>query len=376
LILPVSEYFGITMAVVVRNTFLDVPTHKFLNFEEPSSLERRSHSVPRTWKPAMAAEAESESVFAPGEAVVNKDGIGAFLVIDILFAKGLGKLSDFGDKIDPYIKVSVGGEVRKTTSRENEGKPVYNARFIIPVAPDQLDDAEIRLEVFDRDTVGSDDFKAGVTLPLPASFDAFTGRIQFDEKTVEDSHPSVEVTYMLVTLEDLLNVPGRLAAYEATIEVMKADDEEDERLKAELAAQIEEMQTQDEEDEAEKQALIEQLNAANADIEAAQEAEQAARAEKEAAIQASLDEMNQKMQELAVEDAAEDAEFEQTISRLQESNAALQDMLKDTMAKLKEAEERNLELESAAEAKDEHNEVHRKKNKMKQLHKKMKNKFR
>lgn len=41
-----------TMAVVVNNTFLDVPEHKFLCFDEPCCVARRCHSVPRTWKPA------------------------------------------------------------------------------------------------------------------------------------------------------------------------------------------------------------------------------------------------------------------------------------------------------------------------------------
>jgi hypothetical protein len=40
------------MAVVVKNTFLDITDHKFLNIEEPT--ERRCSSVPRTWKPATA----------------------------------------------------------------------------------------------------------------------------------------------------------------------------------------------------------------------------------------------------------------------------------------------------------------------------------
>jgi len=40
------------MAVVIKNTFLDIPEHKFLSFAEPLCFERRCHSVPRTWKPA------------------------------------------------------------------------------------------------------------------------------------------------------------------------------------------------------------------------------------------------------------------------------------------------------------------------------------
>lgn len=39
------------MAVVVRNTFLDVADHKFLCFDEPCGAAKRCHSVPRTWKP-------------------------------------------------------------------------------------------------------------------------------------------------------------------------------------------------------------------------------------------------------------------------------------------------------------------------------------
>jgi hypothetical protein len=41
------------MSIAVKNTFLDVPDHKFLCFGEPCCTERRCHSVPRTWKPVM-----------------------------------------------------------------------------------------------------------------------------------------------------------------------------------------------------------------------------------------------------------------------------------------------------------------------------------
>jgi len=42
------------MAVVVKNTFLDVAEHKFLFFDEPCRAERRYSSVPRKWKPATS----------------------------------------------------------------------------------------------------------------------------------------------------------------------------------------------------------------------------------------------------------------------------------------------------------------------------------
>jgi len=40
------------MAVVVKNTFLDIAGHKFL-FDEPCCIERRCHSTPPSWKPVM-----------------------------------------------------------------------------------------------------------------------------------------------------------------------------------------------------------------------------------------------------------------------------------------------------------------------------------
>jgi hypothetical protein len=39
------------MAVVIKNTFLDIPEHKFLSFAEPVGVERRCQSLPRAWKP-------------------------------------------------------------------------------------------------------------------------------------------------------------------------------------------------------------------------------------------------------------------------------------------------------------------------------------
>lgn len=45
------------MAVVVKNTFLDVAGHTFLCPDEPCSTDRRSNSVPRTWKPVMPCSA-------------------------------------------------------------------------------------------------------------------------------------------------------------------------------------------------------------------------------------------------------------------------------------------------------------------------------
>jgi len=48
----VLHYFW-SMAVVVRNTFLDIADHKFLCFDEPCNTKRRCHSLPATWKPVM-----------------------------------------------------------------------------------------------------------------------------------------------------------------------------------------------------------------------------------------------------------------------------------------------------------------------------------
>jgi len=45
-----------TMTVIVRNTFLDIAEHKFLQFGEPIRSERRSQSMPRGWK-AIATRA-------------------------------------------------------------------------------------------------------------------------------------------------------------------------------------------------------------------------------------------------------------------------------------------------------------------------------
>lgn len=41
--------------LTVKNTFLDIADHKFLCFEEPCGSQKRSQSVPRTWKPIHVA---------------------------------------------------------------------------------------------------------------------------------------------------------------------------------------------------------------------------------------------------------------------------------------------------------------------------------
>lgn len=44
------------IAVSINNTFLDVPEHRFLSFDEPVACQRRSGSVPRSWKPVSVLE--------------------------------------------------------------------------------------------------------------------------------------------------------------------------------------------------------------------------------------------------------------------------------------------------------------------------------
>jgi len=55
-LLCISFLVSFTMAVTIKNTFLDVPAHTFMyGFDESVCIEKRCHSVPRTWKPMMAA---------------------------------------------------------------------------------------------------------------------------------------------------------------------------------------------------------------------------------------------------------------------------------------------------------------------------------
>jgi len=53
------------MAINVKNTFIDVPDHKFL-FGEPCNVGRRSHSLPRQWKETDSREAAVQTHTTPG----------------------------------------------------------------------------------------------------------------------------------------------------------------------------------------------------------------------------------------------------------------------------------------------------------------------
>jgi len=53
------------MAVVVKNTFFDVPEHKFLSFYENPLHSRRSHSLPRSWRPAAESSKSLECEILP-----------------------------------------------------------------------------------------------------------------------------------------------------------------------------------------------------------------------------------------------------------------------------------------------------------------------
>lgn len=49
------------MAVVIKNTFLDVADHKFLYFDEPCGASRRCQSVPHTFKPSALSMPKGRS---------------------------------------------------------------------------------------------------------------------------------------------------------------------------------------------------------------------------------------------------------------------------------------------------------------------------
>lgn len=61
------------MAVVVKNTFLDVSGHKFLHFDEPCASTRRYNSVPREFKPAVWSDMQRFRTTLPDISPASSD---------------------------------------------------------------------------------------------------------------------------------------------------------------------------------------------------------------------------------------------------------------------------------------------------------------
>ena len=84
------------------------------------------------------------------------------------FSTPLLCFSSSQDKIDPYIKVTIPGcedDDQRTVTKENDGKPEYNQRFVFRLPPGCEAD-HVKLRLMDSDS-GLDDLKASGTIPFP-----------------------------------------------------------------------------------------------------------------------------------------------------------------------------------------------------------------
>jgi len=67
--------------------------------------------------------------------------------------------------MDPYVKVSIGGEVQRTPVKQHSLNPVWNERLFFRV-PDHDLSLPIQICVFDSDTITRDDYVGGVEITL------------------------------------------------------------------------------------------------------------------------------------------------------------------------------------------------------------------
>ncbi|KAE9556463.1 hypothetical protein FO519_000348 [Halicephalobus sp. NKZ332] len=68
------------------------------------------------------------------------------------------------DKSDPYCELQVGAQIFKTRTINNNLNPIFNEFFEAVV--DQADGQKLRIELFDKDTTGSDEELGRLSIPL------------------------------------------------------------------------------------------------------------------------------------------------------------------------------------------------------------------
>ena len=92
----------------------------------------------------------------------NDPDMSAVLTIGIIAARGLEAMDSNGTS-DPYVVVHVGSEKRKTKVIQKDLNPQWNEKFDILVTDVQ---GTLRLQVYDKDLIGSDDLIGETMIPL------------------------------------------------------------------------------------------------------------------------------------------------------------------------------------------------------------------
>lgn len=112
--------------------------------------------LPGTSAQGATALKAGPSNLAPRElgAVADRAGMASGTLMLRLISAMLSRDTDPLGKMDPYIKIFVGGEEKKTTTARGHGrKPRWNESFTFKVAAND----SVRFEIWDYDTIGDDD---------------------------------------------------------------------------------------------------------------------------------------------------------------------------------------------------------------------------
>ena len=200
------------------------------------------------------------------------------------------RLSECFDKIDPFVKIRVGSVEVQTTAFENEHKPVWNERFVIPLNGEAVSAGEVNFEIMDSDAMGAST-KAKTTVPLPAPFAPFTpelgGRVECETVGSEsDRHPELDVQMVLMPVRQSLKLVTAAAGLQVAAQSISAEKQEAELVVEQLGAELSELKAEDEVEDAEMAAVkgeLESLKVSYADSVIAAKAAEEQLAEAQAA---------------------------------------------------------------------------------------------
>jgi len=100
---------------------------------------------------------------------LNKENIAenAFINVSVLEAKDLKPL-DFRGKSDPYVVLILDDKKEKSTYKSDTLDPVWNEDFVFSVKSKH---SILRIEIHDKETLGSDDLEGLVNIPLMTLLD-------------------------------------------------------------------------------------------------------------------------------------------------------------------------------------------------------------
>uniref|UniRef100_A0A7S2G3Q5 C2 domain-containing protein n=1 Tax=Octactis speculum TaxID=3111310 RepID=A0A7S2G3Q5_9STRA len=222
-----------------------------------------------------------------GESDFTEKGCTHVLIIEIDRIRKLKDLSSSFDKIDPYIKIIVGGFEFDTSVHEDCHHADIKERTSIPINEETLSGGVFQLQVWDSNNMKGDAKKAHAEVSLPEAMNPIMQDV--------DCEPSGTVTLkmLLCPIIEILKMPGKIREMESIIldaeekiQAMEEADELEEADKALLEEKIAAMEEADEAEEGEQEALKAELQAAQeaiADVQRqADEASEQFKAEQEA----------------------------------------------------------------------------------------------